>query len=136
VGEALGAGREGAGPDSPPKETKEIQRKKLGFPWIPLAESGLINGLRRIQVKKSFPVSHCASKATNHLPRPRASAPGSIRGLAKSIARIPITVNKLRNLSVSLQPPNFGIAALRHVIVMRLSDLLPHCTIDVCSAAI
>jgi hypothetical protein len=28
---------------------------KLGFPWIPLAESGLFNGLRRIQIKKFFP---------------------------------------------------------------------------------
>jgi len=30
------------------------QRKKLGFPWISLAESGLINGLQRIQIKKIF----------------------------------------------------------------------------------
>jgi hypothetical protein len=26
----------------------------LGFPWIRLAESGLFNGLERIQIKKSF----------------------------------------------------------------------------------
>jgi hypothetical protein len=34
-------------------KTKEIQAKKLAFPWIPLAESGLFNGLQRIQIKKS-----------------------------------------------------------------------------------
>jgi hypothetical protein len=33
-------------------KTKEIQAKKLAFPWIPLAESGLFNGLQRIQIKK------------------------------------------------------------------------------------
>jgi hypothetical protein len=34
-------------------KSKEIQAKKLAFPWIPLAESGLFNGLQRIQIKKS-----------------------------------------------------------------------------------
>jgi hypothetical protein len=34
------------------KESKEIQAKKLAFPWIPLVESGLFNGLQRIQIKK------------------------------------------------------------------------------------
>jgi hypothetical protein len=47
-----------------PRKSKEIQIKKLGFPWIPLAESGLFNGLQRIQIKKSFPVSHCISNVT------------------------------------------------------------------------
>jgi hypothetical protein len=32
-------------------KTKEIQAKKLAFPWIPLVESGLFNGLQRIQIK-------------------------------------------------------------------------------------
>jgi hypothetical protein len=35
-------------------KTKEIQAKKLAFPWIPLVESGLFNGLQRIQIKKSL----------------------------------------------------------------------------------
>jgi hypothetical protein len=35
--------------ESPARESKENQRKKLGLPWIPLAESGLFRGL---QVKK------------------------------------------------------------------------------------
>jgi hypothetical protein len=43
-----------AGPAAPPNKSKEIQGKRLGFPWIPLAESGLINGLRRIQIKKGL----------------------------------------------------------------------------------
>jgi hypothetical protein len=34
-------------------KSKEIQAKKLAFPWIPLVESGLFNGLQRIQAKKS-----------------------------------------------------------------------------------
>src|SRR5580698_4271276 len=38
-----------------PSKSKLKQAKKLGFPWIPLAESGLFNGLQRIQIKKSFP---------------------------------------------------------------------------------
>jgi hypothetical protein len=33
------------------------QGKKLGFPWIPLADSGLFNGLWRIQIKKIPPLS-------------------------------------------------------------------------------
>jgi hypothetical protein len=38
------------------KKNKEIQGKVLGFPWIPFADSGLFNGLRRIQIKIiSFP---------------------------------------------------------------------------------
>jgi hypothetical protein len=40
------------------------QIKTLGFLWISLAESGLFNGLQRIQIKKSFPVSHCISNVT------------------------------------------------------------------------
>ena len=36
-----------------PRKSKQFQEKRLGFPWIPLADSGLFNGLRRIQVKKS-----------------------------------------------------------------------------------
>jgi hypothetical protein len=30
-----------------PRQCKEIQGKFLAFPWIPLAESGLFNGLQR-----------------------------------------------------------------------------------------
>jgi hypothetical protein len=36
------------------RKTKEIQAKKLAFPWISLADFGLFNGLRRIQIKKSY----------------------------------------------------------------------------------
>jgi hypothetical protein len=38
-----------------PRQSKEIQTKRLGFPWIPLAELGLFNGLRRFQMKIAFP---------------------------------------------------------------------------------
>jgi hypothetical protein len=39
-----------------PSKTKQIQTdsaKSLGFIWIPLVESGLFNGLHRIQIKES-----------------------------------------------------------------------------------
>jgi hypothetical protein len=38
------------------------QAKKLGFPWIPLAESGLFNGLRRIQIKIFSPFAYVAAQ--------------------------------------------------------------------------
>jgi hypothetical protein len=51
------------------KKTKEIQAKKLAFPWISLAELGLFNALRRIQIKKSYflatRVLGCAKRASN-----------------------------------------------------------------------
>src|SRR5271169_4345848 len=56
-------------------KTKEMQAKKLAFPWIPLAESGLFNGLQRIQIKKSFPASHCGSNITNRVSRSSVLAP-------------------------------------------------------------
>src|ERR1700678_3620091 len=34
-----------------------LQAKKLTFPWVSLAESGLFNALRRIQIKKSVPLA-------------------------------------------------------------------------------
>jgi len=36
-------------------KTKGIQGKRLAFPWIPLAESGLFSGLQRIQIKNASP---------------------------------------------------------------------------------
>jgi hypothetical protein len=41
-----------SGRQTKPNKSKENQGKRLGFPWIPLAELGLFNGLRRIQIKK------------------------------------------------------------------------------------
>jgi hypothetical protein len=40
-----------------PSKSKLKQAKKLAFPWIPLAESGLFNGLQRIQNKKILSLS-------------------------------------------------------------------------------
>jgi hypothetical protein len=37
-----------------PNESKENQGKILAFPWIPLAESGLFNGLQRKKIKNFF----------------------------------------------------------------------------------
>jgi hypothetical protein len=35
------------------RKSKENQGKRLGFPWIPLAELRLFNGLQRKQEKKT-----------------------------------------------------------------------------------
>jgi hypothetical protein len=37
-----------------PNQSKQIQAKRLGFAWFYSSESGLFNGLRRIQIKKSL----------------------------------------------------------------------------------
>jgi hypothetical protein len=37
-----------------PRKSKEIQIKRLGFPWIRLEETGLFNGLQP-KKKKNFP---------------------------------------------------------------------------------
>jgi hypothetical protein len=42
------------GASSRPSQSKGIQGKGLGFPWIPLAESGLSKGLERIQIENCF----------------------------------------------------------------------------------
>jgi hypothetical protein len=39
------------------RKSKENQEKKLGFPWILLAESGFINGLQRKKEKNPPPAS-------------------------------------------------------------------------------
>jgi hypothetical protein len=46
-------------------KTKQIQIKRLAFPWIPLAESGLFNGLRRIQIKKNLFLGNLSPTALN-----------------------------------------------------------------------
>jgi hypothetical protein len=46
-----------SGRQTKPNKSKENQGKRLGFPWIPLAELGLFKGLRRIQIKNPLPVS-------------------------------------------------------------------------------
>jgi hypothetical protein len=46
-------------------KTKQIQIKLLGFPWIPLAESGLFNGLQRIQIKNFFSLASLSLAALN-----------------------------------------------------------------------
>jgi hypothetical protein len=55
-----------------PRKSKEMQIKKLAFPWIPLAELGLFKGLWRIQVKNSsspLPFTRHSSNAfNNHAP--------------------------------------------------------------------
>jgi hypothetical protein len=46
-------------------KTKQIQIKLLGFPWIPLAESGLFNGLQRIQIKNFFSLASLSLAVRN-----------------------------------------------------------------------
>ena len=77
-----------------PRKTNQNQGKMLGFPWIPLAESGLFKGLQRIQIKKSSPastlVTGCALNPlgeTHSLPFTQAStARGSTRVFVTQIS--------------------------------------------------
>jgi hypothetical protein len=41
-----------------PNQTKSNQAKLLGFIWFYSSETGLFNGLQRIQIKKSFSLQH------------------------------------------------------------------------------
>jgi hypothetical protein len=70
-----------------------MQGKKLAFPCIPLAESGLINGLRRIQVKNfslEFDSRSRLWARRLNLPFFRPLTVGQINGSAEfKIARIP-----------------------------------------------
>src|ERR1700729_4366016 len=60
-----------------PRKTKQIQGKPLGFPWIPLAESGLFNELQRIQIKKIFsPVTLWLKDHKSRAPLLASSPPG------------------------------------------------------------
>jgi hypothetical protein len=52
-----------------PRKTKQIQEKVLGFSWIPFADSGLFNGLQRIQIKKSGSRFGLCSKRLNLISR-------------------------------------------------------------------
>jgi hypothetical protein len=46
-------------------KSKEIQIKLLVFPWIPLADSGLFNGLQRIQIKNFVSSGNLSLAALN-----------------------------------------------------------------------
>jgi hypothetical protein len=48
----------------PSKTKTKIEAKKLGFPWFYSSESGLFNGLRRIQIKKIWPPSQVVCKTS------------------------------------------------------------------------
>jgi hypothetical protein len=53
-----------------PSKSNEIQTKKLGFPWIPLADSGLFNGLQRIQIKNFPALAQVAPSCLKRIPSP------------------------------------------------------------------
>jgi hypothetical protein len=56
-----------SGRQTKPNKSKENQEKRLGFPWIPLAESWFFKGLQRIQVKKiPFPLRAERGFSTEH----------------------------------------------------------------------
>jgi hypothetical protein len=50
-------------------ESKEVQGKKLAFPWIPLVESGLFNALQRkkkkIALRSDSPIELCKTAAAS-----------------------------------------------------------------------
>jgi hypothetical protein len=69
------------------------QAKSFGFPWIPLAELGLFNGLWRIQIKKlpraelAFQIVLPTIPNAMSLPSPEACCPG----IAFCLKKYPVT---------------------------------------------
>src|ERR1700733_2000796 len=75
-----------------PNKSKKMQGKVLAFPWIPLAESGLFNGLRRIQIKISSPTELAwGVVGTGRIPDTHADPPDH-RGRNFSLPHIIATV--------------------------------------------
>jgi hypothetical protein len=61
-----------------------MKEKKLSFPFISFSESGLFSGLRPIQIKKSFSLSHWPK---SHKPHAHACA-GAPPGFDPAIGHI------------------------------------------------
>jgi hypothetical protein len=64
-----------------------MKAKLLSFAFFYFCESGLFNGLRPIQIKKSFPVSHCASNVTTRSLSPVSSRRGERHGVNPAMGR-------------------------------------------------
>jgi hypothetical protein len=80
-----------------PRKSKEIQAKRLAFPWIPLVESGLFNGLQRIQIKKSnFEIFTKPRRTTCFSFPARTPFSALITRSKKTIAHIPIPEKTMR----------------------------------------
>jgi hypothetical protein len=76
-----------------PRKTKQNQGKKLGFPWIPLANSGLFNALRGIQIKNL----RCAKLACQVARKPLCAC--SLPLLPTAVARVAASIRRLGKLS-------------------------------------
>src|SRR3984957_15685813 len=91
VPERVGRSRPQPRLEVPPRKSKENQGKKLAFPCFPLAESGLFNGLQRIQIKKSgrasTRVSGCEQNGST-------SQPSIISGCQRIISKLLIFAKK------------------------------------------
>jgi hypothetical protein len=70
-----------------PSKTKRFQIKRLGFPWIPLADSGLFNELRGIQIKKLFSLS---ARVSGCIVDTRPDGLASVAAASRHAARLPI----------------------------------------------
>jgi hypothetical protein len=140
VGEALGVRREAADPVSPPNKSKEIQRNPRKKAWISLDSFGRIGTYQGVTAnpnKKIFsPVTLCL-KSHNRLSR---AAPARPAGFDQATGQIySMDSDSRKDICQAFCFPTrrrITIAAVRHVIVMRFSRLLPHRTIDLCRAAI
>jgi hypothetical protein len=82
-----------------PRKTKEIQIKRLGFPWIRLAETGLFNGLQPKKIK-IFPASklRCNMPQTHasHWPISECPSAGLDPMSEQRIARVRINAKKMQ----------------------------------------
>ena len=122
----------------PPREltaskSKENQGKRLAFPWIPLVESGLFNGLWRIQIKKSAAdsarLSGCArTLGLDAYPPPLApSDPSIVNWLPqKDISYFSAFVNELdEGLAQQISSRPGGDDVRSSFVVVRLATSSP-----------
>jgi hypothetical protein len=72
----------------PARESKGIQEKRLGFPWIPLVESRPFNALQRKKIKKS-PSAQLASWVVPTVARRAVSPDSSDQPICPSENHIP-----------------------------------------------
>jgi hypothetical protein len=93
------------------RKSKRIQAKQLAFPWFSLAESGLFNGLWRIQAKisprspKHALVVRTGGLAANATDRRRLGIhPDQGRHHGMIVAAILALCNKMSDNSESLNP--------------------------------
>jgi hypothetical protein len=95
-----------------PRKSKEIQIKRLGFPWIRLAETGLFNGLQPKKKEKFSPLQSFDAICLKRMPliglSPNVPSAGLDPTSEKRIARVRISVKKMQRKN--LAPSRLALA--------------------------